>query len=166
MPCLYIFSGLPGSGKSTLARALSQHLRAAYVRIDTIEQALRDACGITDIGGKGYELAYAFARDILSAGSDAVADSVNPLTITRRAWESAATSGGARFVNIEVVCADPAEHRRRVEGRRSEVPGLKLPTWDQVVSREYEPWKNSVPRIDTARRSVEACLSDLLSEVQ
>lgn len=40
---LIIFSGLPGSGKSTIARALAQRLGAVYLRIDTIEQAIRDA---------------------------------------------------------------------------------------------------------------------------
>ena len=41
-PTLYIFSGLPGSGKSTLAINLSQYNKASYLRIDTIEQALKD----------------------------------------------------------------------------------------------------------------------------
>ena len=40
---LIIFSGLPGSGKSTIARALARRLRAVYLRIDTIEQAIRAA---------------------------------------------------------------------------------------------------------------------------
>ena len=39
---LIIFSGLPGSGKSTIARALAQQLGAVYLRIDTIEQAIRE----------------------------------------------------------------------------------------------------------------------------
>lgn len=42
---LYIFAGLPGSGKSTLAKKLAQKLGATYLRIDTIEQGLRDTCG-------------------------------------------------------------------------------------------------------------------------
>jgi len=42
MPKLFIFSGLPGTGKTTLSRQLAQHVGAAYLRIDTIEQALRD----------------------------------------------------------------------------------------------------------------------------
>lgn len=39
---LIIFSGLPGCGKSTIARALAKRLGAVYLRIDTIEQAIRD----------------------------------------------------------------------------------------------------------------------------
>ncbi|MFP5386577.1 MAG: AAA family ATPase [Bacteriovoracia bacterium] len=39
---LIIFSGLPGSGKSTLASLLATHLKATYLRIDTLEQGLKD----------------------------------------------------------------------------------------------------------------------------
>jgi predicted kinase len=41
-PVLFIFSGPPGSGKTTLSQALASRVGAAHVRIDTIEQALRD----------------------------------------------------------------------------------------------------------------------------
>lgn len=52
---LIIFSGLPGSGKSTIARALARRLRAVYLRIDTIEQAIRDAeQADNEMGPAGY----------------------------------------------------------------------------------------------------------------
>src|SRR5262249_59300009 len=89
-PTLYIFSGLPGSGKSTLAQLLAVRVGAAYVRIDTIEQALRDVCSI-DVQGEGYRLAYRVTADNLRLGLSVVADSCNTLELTRRHWEHLAT---------------------------------------------------------------------------
>lgn len=61
---LLIFSGLPGSGKSTIARATAQRLGAVYLRIDTIEQAIR-AAELTgeEMGPAGYFVAYELARE-------------------------------------------------------------------------------------------------------
>src|SRR5262249_17263704 len=125
---LYIFSGLPGSGKRTLAQLLAQRIGAAHLRIDTIEQALRDLCSV-DGQGEGYRLAYRVASDILNAGVSVVADSCNPIELTRREWEQVARHADARYVNIEVVCSDIRKHRERVETRVSTIPGLRLPTW-------------------------------------
>ena len=41
---------------------------------------------------------------------------------------------------FEVVLSDPHEHRRRVEQRRSDLVGLTVPTWAQVLGRNYQPW--------------------------
>ncbi len=43
-PTLFILSGLPAAGKSTLSKLISQEYGAVYLRIDTIEQGLRDLC--------------------------------------------------------------------------------------------------------------------------
>jgi hypothetical protein len=42
-----------------------------------------------------------------------------------------------------------------VETRTSDIPGLKLPTWEEVVGREYHPWDREHLAIDTAGRTVE-----------
>jgi predicted kinase len=81
----FIFSGLPGSGKTTLAKALARRIGGAYIRIDTIEQALRDLCAV-NVEAEGYRLAYRVASDNLRAGLSVVADSCNPIELTRREW--------------------------------------------------------------------------------
>jgi hypothetical protein len=58
---------------------------------------------------------------------------------------SLAARTGARLTFVEVVCSDPAEHRRRIEGRTPDWPGQGDPTWYDVVSRAWEPF--SVPRL-------------------
>src|SRR6185436_8244094 len=121
-------------GKTTLSQRVAQRIHAVYLRIDTIEQALRELCSI-DVQGEGYRLAYRVAADNLRVGRSVVADSCNPLELTRREWEQVAEEVGARFLNIEVVCSDLREHRQRVETRRSPVPGLVLPTWREVTER-------------------------------
>jgi predicted kinase len=164
MPSLYVFSGRPGTGKTTLSQALAKQINAVHLRIDTLEQALRDICAI-NVEGEGYRLSYRLAADNLRLGTSVVADSCNPIELTRNEWENVALESGAEYVNIEVVCSDKLEHRNRVENRSATVPGLILPTWKDVESREYHPWSRERIIIDTSGRSVEECLADLVSSL-
>lgn len=157
---LYIFGGLPGTGKSGLSLELARQRRAVHLRIDTIEQALRD-CGNSISGPEGYIVAYHVAADNLRLGFDVVADSVNPLRITREAWREVAQRSGVPFVEIEVACSNTVEHRKRIESRSTDVPGLRLPTWEDVVNREYEPWDRPHLIIDTAGQTIEQSLATL-----
>ncbi len=159
---LIVFGGLPGTGKSTLARLIAQERRATYLRIDTIEQAIR-ASGMLagDVGPSGYLVAYALAEANLALGQQVVADSVNPLAITRDAWRQVAANASAPCIEIEVVCSDPAEHRRRVKTRETDIARLQLPSWDAVQRRHYEPWDRPRLILDTAGRSVAEALAEL-----
>lgn len=164
---LIILGGLPATGKTTLARHLARRLAGAHLRIDTIEHALAVSClRIHPAEDAGYQVGYALAFDNLALGRTVIADSVNPIALTRAAWRAVAERVGCPSVEIEVVCSDIAEHRRRVENRQPDTTGLLLPTWDDICSREYEPWSGSTPRVvDTAGRGVDACVAEILLAV-
>ena len=153
-PILVVLGGLPGTGKTTIARQLAAQLRATYLRVDMIEQALRSSLGLGgDVGAAGYEVAYATAEANLTPGRSVVADCVNPIPVTREAWRRVAERSNAVLAEIELVCSDDTEHRRRIETRSSDIPGFTQPSWADVVDRDYEPWPQAMLQIDTAKTS-------------
>ena len=159
---LLILSGLPGTGKTTIARELARQLGAVHVRIDSIEQAIRESgVAVVSLDDAGYRAGYAMAEDNLTLGHTVIADSVNPLPITRQAWIAVATRARVGAVEIEITCSDPQEHRRRVETRAADNPGGRFPTWPEVVARDYRPWDRDRIVIDTAGESLEHSLKML-----
>jgi predicted kinase len=159
-PILIIFGGLPATGKTTIAKNLAQQLGATYLRIDTIEQALRDSAGL-QVNEEGYRIAYAVAEDNLRLGRTVISDSVNPIRLSRDAWIDVAHRAQARAVEVEVICSDLHLHRQRVETRSVDIRGLKPPTWEQVVAREYDSWNREHIVIDTAGRSAAESVEEL-----
>jgi predicted kinase len=162
---LIVLAGLPGTGKTTLARALARALPAVHLRIDSVEASLHRA-GIVPIDDKGYRIAYAIAEDNLRLGLTVTADSVNPTEVTRKAWVEVAKRAGVFAVEVEIVCSDSEEHRRRIDSRASDIEGLAGPTWQQVVEREYVPSDRTWARLDTAGRTIaesSAALQGLLT---
>lgn len=147
---LVVIGGLPATGKSTIARALAQRHQIPFVRIDTIEQALIRS-GIADGSGTaGYITGYALAAEQLRLGLSVVVECVNPVEATRNAWSATAQHNSARLLSVEVICSDPDEHRRRAERRVVDIPDLVLPTWQEILDRDYEPWTTERLVLDTA----------------
>jgi predicted kinase len=150
---LIVFGGLPGVGKSAVAARVAGRLGAAYLRIDVIEVAMTRGLDLPtegDIGPAGYVVAYELARSNLALGVTVVADAVNPIAETRAAWREVAASVGAPCLEVEIVCSDLTEHRRRVEGRFRDPAALQPPAWADVERRAYEPWPDAQLRLDTA----------------
>ncbi|MBR9973148.1 AAA family ATPase [Magnetospirillum sulfuroxidans] len=152
---LIILSGLPGTGKTTIGKALAAKRSAAYVRVDEIEHALKQHFGFDqELGPAGYVVAYAIASSNLKLGNPVVAVSVNPVPESRQGWRDVAHAiDGGRLLEVEVICSDKKEHRRRVEGRAPDIKGFILPTWSSVTSHDYVPRTEPRLIVDTAHLS-------------
>ena len=163
---LIIFGGLPGTGKTTIAKILAQKLKAIYLRIDTIEQALVEA-GIKKqhINALGYEVGYAIAAENLQLNLTVIADSVNPVNISREAWRNLGLNAGVPFLEIEIICSDKEEHRKRIESRVTDIVNLKLPNWQSVLEREYDSWSHDHLVIDTAKVSANEAVDIIMNAI-
>lgn len=166
-PIHVIFAGLPGVGKTTLARETAKRLSAVYLRIDSLEQALANSGAVVldNLGPGGYHAAAAVAEDNLRNGMPVVSDSVNPFAATRDIWIGAAINAAAPYFSVEVVCSDREEHRRRVEKRKPDLPKQRPPAWEDVLAREYEPWREASLRVDTGRMCPEEAVRAILAGI-
>lgn len=90
---LLIFGGLPGCGKSTLGSHLAPELRAMPCA-STRSNRPCSAAGQQIPGPEGYLVAYEIAVDNRTQSQTVIADSVNPIDITRSAWRDVALRSG------------------------------------------------------------------------
>ncbi len=161
---LIVFAGLPGTGKSSVSRKLARRLGVLWLRIDSIEQAIKNSGVVPgSIGDAGYRAAYAVAEDNLRLGRGVIADSVNDWSLVRDAWRDVGIRAGVRVLEVETICSNVEDHRRRIETRESEVPGLVLPTWADVTQRDYHAWNRDHLILDTAKLSLDACVEGVLA---
>ncbi|WP_299040964.1 AAA family ATPase [uncultured Tateyamaria sp.] len=167
MTILVALSGLPGVGKTTLAKALAAQVKAVHLRVDSVETALKNSVlRIDPSEDAGYLAIASVAVDNLLLGFDVIADTVNPIEITRNLWARTAASGSAHLLNVEVVCSDRAIHRYRVEARESDIQGLVMPDWQKVANRKFDPWKVDRLIVDTSVDEIKKCASKVVAEMQ
>jgi predicted kinase len=162
---LIIVSGLPGSGKSTVADGLSRALSMPVFSIDPIEAAMwRNGLDKKQTGIAAYEVAAALADEHLRLGHSVIIDAVNPVEAPRAGWRALAAKYRADLKIIECVCANEANHRRRIEARRRNIDGMPEIPWSRVLERraEYEPWTDERLTLDTSIGTSEKLLDDVL----
>ena len=165
-PILIVVGGLPATGKSTVASALVRRTGFAFVRVDRIEQAIISSAELRPpLGPVGYMVAYGVAAEQLRHGVSVVSECVNPLAATRDAWRDIAAGNGAGLLEVELICTDLAAHRTRVQTREVDIPGLALPSWREVLERDYEPWDHDHLVIDTATQPPAAAAETILRAV-
>ena len=63
---------------------------------------------------------------------------------------------------IELICTDTVEHRRRIESRIADIPDHALPDWKSVLERQYDPWDRDHIVLDTAKISADHVLSAII----
>ena len=79
-----------------------------------------------------------------------VVDAVFPVAASRTPWTGLADRHGVPATWVRLVCRDVAEHRRRVEARSNDLPGLVHPDWAAVIGREVDGWAEPHTVVDTA----------------
>ena len=163
---LVVLSGLPGTGKTTIGKALAARRAATYVRVDEIEHALAQGGNLdSDIGPAGYLVAFALASSNLKLGNLVIGDSVNPVRESRQGWRSVADRIGCAILEVEVICSNEAEHRRRVETRDADIAGFELPTWQWIKALSYEPWVEDRLVLDTAALNPSDAVAEIESRI-
>lgn len=140
MSKLIILAGLPGTGKTTLARKLSVQLNYFYLRVDAIEAPFTKANSDAGKIGEGYEALTNLAFENLILGHNIIIDTVNSLHISRNMFNQLAERAKAEVLQFELKIKDTSIHKSRVENRKSDVEGLRVPSWEDVLKREYEEW--------------------------
>ena len=109
---LLLMKGPPGSGKTTIARELGRRLRWPVIDKDVFRDLLPD-----DLGGLSYEAMLDLAERQLAIGLSVIADSPLGYGTGYRKALAIAERTGTNVGVVECRCSDPAEWRRRIEGR-------------------------------------------------
>jgi predicted kinase len=145
---LVVVTGWTGAGKSTIADAMANELRATVASFDWVMSALRCHEDVWSAVEEPVELQRRIGWDLLSriveqqlrGGRSCILDLV-AREQPRQEWAALADRYSASFAVVECVCSDVEVHRRRVDGRRREIPGWYELKWEWVERGRqlYEP---------------------------
>jgi broad-specificity NMP kinase len=122
--------------------------------------------GLPGTGKTTVAKALAQKLDAVHLRVDAIEQALRSSGVLKTdAWLLVAEQTSTKVAEIEFICSDAVEHRRRVETRRSDIEELKLPAWQDVIEREYENWDRPHIVIDTASKTVKETVAELLAQL-
>ncbi len=124
-PRAVYLGGLPGRGNRRFLSAW----RESWVPFTcgSISSSTRMRGAGIALNGRKDTRRLPLAEHNLALGLAVVADSVNPIEITREAGGLWRCGLGVQFFEIEFLRSDSAEHRQRVETRPADIAGFELP---------------------------------------
>ncbi|MFG3338287.1 AAA family ATPase [Glycomyces sp. NPDC048151] len=154
-PRFIAFAGLPGTGKSTMAEALANDLRAPVFAGDWLMGALKPHRVLDGLDWEAYDALYnglieSLVTRQLLLGQSAISDNVIDDATAER-WARLAAEHDADFHVVECVCGDTDLHRRRVEGRKRNIPN-----WHEIDWAHVERMRAEFPPLTVDRLTVDA----------
>lgn len=156
-PVVIAFCGLPGTGKSTLADLTAREIGAPSFAGDWLLGALAPHGVLTGIErathlGVYFDLLERLVWRQLMLGQSAVVDGAGTDDMAAR-WTTLAECYEARLITVECVCGDELLHRRRLEGRKRNIPGWHEVGWDHVerMRAEFPPLSAPTLTLDAVR---------------
>ena len=140
--------------QATIATRLACEVHAAFVRVDTIEQAILGGTADPGLGTGRLRHRLCPRRDPGTPrnGLSVLAESVNPLAVTRPACAVTLPAGMTRTLwrSRSSVRTPPNTVAGQRLGPLALHRDLRLPTWQNILDRAYEAWDS--PASSSTRR--------------
>jgi adenylylsulfate kinase len=158
------FTGLPSAGKTTIANALAERLAPMPVEIldgDAVRPVLSPELGYTRADRDANVARIGWVANLLARnGVIVLASVVSPFAAARDGVR--ALHGDVRFLEVHVATAVEVCQERDVKGLYAKQRGGDLAGLTGIDG-EYEPPVTPELRIDTAGRSVDDVVDELIA---